>query len=157
MGFWCGWCIDLEGVIEHPRKTRKAVQNAFFGDTIRGYEEFLGYDETGDQGTEIRFDEWMPGGVEWKDQARKIAEAVVTAEGKTYEELPMEVTIHFYDTNHDVWYWFPEETEEEAVTDDQPGKNGATEPGLTEEGFFGSLKKLRTKEEEYHSLDEEDE
>ena len=126
MGLWCGWCIEVEGVISHPRKTRKAVQNAY-GETILGYEEFLGYDEARNQGTEIRFDGRMPGGVEWEDQARKIAEAIVTAEGKTYEELPMQVTIHFYDTNYNEWYWFPEETEEEEEEEEEE----ETEPPTT--------------------------
>jgi hypothetical protein len=133
MGFWCGWNIDVEGIIEHHRKTRKAVQDAFHGETIRGYDESLGFDDpyaSGPSGTIIMFDERMPSGVEWEEQARKIAQAIVGAEGKTHEELPMQVEIHCYDTNYDEWYSFPEETEEEAIapsrTPDEKGDQGRT-------------------------------
>jgi len=114
MSFWCRFIIEVEGDIEHPRKTRRAVQDAFYGETIRGYGEYLGYDYAGDPeppSAIIEFDEWMPNGVEWGEQARRIAAAVVRAEGKTHEELPMQVEIHFYDTNYDEWYSFPKETE----------------------------------------------
>jgi hypothetical protein len=118
MGLWCGWHIDVEGIIEHPRKTRKAVQDAFYGETIRGYGEAPGFDDlrgSGPSGTIIMFDERMPTGAESKEQARKIAQAIVGAEGKTHEELPMQVEIHFYDTNYDECYSFPEGTKEEAI------------------------------------------
>ena len=117
MSFWCGWRVQVDGKISHPRKVRKGIQEAFYGETIKGYGETLGYsypfDPKEEPVTLVEFDERLPTGADWEDQARKIAEAVVVAEGRSFEELPVEVDIHFYDTGYDESFRFPEETEED--------------------------------------------